>query len=749
MADNKNTIKSSIGRKIIYFFPIQLMMLLIKKNQFLILIWAFLISIVTGVFAKRFGVPQQFLVPEYLGGNNFVSFGILGFAIGGFITGFHLYVYIMHGYRFPFIATLSRPFQKFSLNNSLLPLVFVLVYLYESAVFQATRELFSTSKIIINLSGFVGGLLLFQLLDYFYFSFTNKDATAFGKALAPQIAQQMNNAAPAKGRWWRWKRGGIKRHVETYISSYRRISLARDSAHYSPEILEKVFAQNHINATYFEIILVISFLVIGSLSAYQLFVIPAAASLVLFFTIILMLVSAFHSWLKGWTITLFFALLFGLNFFYSDLEWIEIESHAVGLNYKVTPVKYDVGLLKPDANQVRTDMAIGMEMLDNWKNRQPIGDAKPKLVILTHSGGGSRSAYWSMRALMHADSICGGELLNHTILMTGASGGMLGAAYLRELKYRQDQGEAIRLYDTTHAERMGRDLLNPILLSMATNDCFIRYRHYYDGNYEYTKDRGYAFEQQLRRNTQHLFDRRLGDYSRAEFLAQMPMMILSPTILEDGRRLLISSQPISYLTQAFKLNGAINPLPEDIEFSSVFKNHDAANLNFISALRMNATFPYVLPTTTLPTEPSIEILDAGIRDNFGWKTSLQFISTFENWINENTSGVIIIQVRDLPKNKDLDETNVSIVNTISGPIGGIYGNITKTHDYNCEQMLHYLQGTFDDKIELITFQLNQDKNTNISLSWHLTNSEKLWIRQAVKDPFYEAELQRLVALLGQ
>jgi hypothetical protein len=418
------------------------------------------------------------------------------------------------------------------------------------------------------------------------------------------------------------------------------------------------------------------------------------------------------------------------------------------MDYQVPPVLYDPAQMKPTENEVRADMAIGLEMLENWKRRQPVSDQKPKLVILNHSGGGSRSAYWTMRALMHADSMCHGAILNQTILMTGASGGMLGAAYLRELKYRQDQGEQVQLYDTTHAERMGRDLLNPILLSMATNDCFIRYRHFEDGPYSYTRDRGYAFEQQLRRNTQSIFDRRLIDYAQAERMAQMPMMILSPTILKDGRRMLISSQPIAYLTSAFKLNGEKNPLPEDLEFRKIFKSHQADNLQFISALRMNATFPYVLPTTTLPTQPVIELMDAGIRDNFGWKTTLQFISTFEDWINENTSGVIIVQVRDLPKNKDLEDPSVSIVNTISGPIGGIYGNITKTHDYNGEQMLAYLQGTFKDKIELITFQLNQHKQGNVSLSWHLTNSEKLWIRTALRDPFYKAELQRLQALLG-
>jgi hypothetical protein len=50
--------------------------------------------------------------------------------LGGFITAFNLYSYAMHGYRFPFIATIARPFLKFNINNAVIPGLFVLTFLW-------------------------------------------------------------------------------------------------------------------------------------------------------------------------------------------------------------------------------------------------------------------------------------------------------------------------------------------------------------------------------------------------------------------------------------------------------------------------------------------------------------------------------------------------------------------------------------------------------------------------------------------
>jgi hypothetical protein len=58
------------------------------------------------------------------------------------------------------------------------------------------------------------------------------------------------------------------------------------------------------------------------------------------------------------------------------------------------------------------------------------------------------------------------------------------------------------------------------------------------------------------------------------------------------------------------------------------------NVNILSALRMNATFPYVLPNVWLPTNPIIDVMDAGLRDNFGQESSLRFIEVFKDWLKE-------------------------------------------------------------------------------------------------------------------
>ncbi|MCC6600152.1 MAG: patatin-like phospholipase family protein [Crocinitomicaceae bacterium] len=740
-------------RRIRYFFPIQLLVLHIKKDPLLLFLWFLLFGFTTNLLASGFGVPQQFLIPEYNGKTGFVSFGIVGFALGGFITAFNLYSYIMHGYRFPFIATLSKPFQKFSLNNFLIPAFFIIAYSSFSIKFQIEREFISLWSALLNIFSFLFGVGIFQSVSYFYFLYTNKDASAYGKGKNKKIVEEIPVDSPFQNplKWWTTRRRVARWHVETYIFSFSKIHLARDSKHYDKKILERVFSQNHINAAWFELVLIISFLVIGTFRENPFFLIPAAASALLFFTMLLMFVSALHSWVKGWNLAIVTIFLVLLNFFYSDLKIIRLENRAYGLNYENTQAEYVPAILSADSNMVKGDVKLTLNVLDNWRkklNTEALrGGRKPKLVIIATSGGGSRAAFWTMKSLATADSLCGGRLMNHTSLITGASGGMIGAAYLRELFLRQVQGGTESIYDTTCAENIARDLLNPIILSMTVNDWFIRYQKLRDGNYYYTKDRGWAFEKQLGENTDYVFDKRLSDYRRAEEEALIPMMVLSPTIINDGRRLLISSLPVSYLTQTHQINGDPNPLPEDIEFSRLFAKQDAEHLRFITALRMNATFPYVLPMATLPSNPPIEVMDAGIRDNFGLKTTMKFLYTFRNWINTNTSGVVIVQVRDLPKGVDLSNKKPSLFGRFAAPLGSIYGNMTKTQDYSNEEMLRYLKASFDQNIELITFQLHQDRKTHISLSWHLTQWERKQIREATKDPFFIEEVGRLKNLL--
>ena len=233
--------------------------------------------------------------------------------------------------------------------------------------------------------------------------------------------------------------------------------------------------------------------------------------------------------------------------------------------------------------------------------------------------------------------------MDHTLLMTGASGGMLGVAYFRELYYRNQKGEPVDYLNGVYREDMGKDLLNAVTFTLTVNDLFYPWQKYQYNGQTYKKDRGYIFERQLNENTSFLMDRNLLDYKQPEHSAAIPMLVLSPTIIKDQKSLYISPQPVSYLTRPYIRGnrGYLDYLsPDGAEFMRLFEGHGAEKIKFISGLRMNATFPYLLPGIYLPSKPALKIMDAGLRDNYGINTSMRFYNVFKEWIDENTGGVI-------------------------------------------------------------------------------------------------------------
>ncbi|NQY67033.1 MAG: patatin-like phospholipase family protein, partial [Flavobacteriales bacterium] len=305
-------------------------------------------------------------------------------------------------------------------------------------------------------------------------------------------------------------------------------------------------------------------------------------------------------------------------------------------------------------------------------------------------------------------------------------------------------------YAPEHLSNLGQDILNPVAFSIAINDLYLRLQKFNDGIYEYRKDRAYAFEKQLNKNTKYILDKRLIDYQVPEAESIIPMMIFSPTVVNDGRRVLISSQNISYLgNNNPKRNVRNDASLENIEFRKLFKDQNADNLKFTSALRMNATFPYVLPAVSLPTDPPIEVMDAGIRDNFGIKLSLNFLYNFKDWIEKNTSGVVIVQLRDTDKHKvNKDYSLRSMVENLLTPLGSVYTNITKTQDYTNDELIKYASSWFDGNIDIINFQMRSDNSREVSLSFHLTAKEKNQITDAIMQPDNQNSIKELMDLLN-
>ena len=752
-------------RKIVFFFPFQLLLISIKRNHLLLIFWLIFFGWTGEFIAVKYGIPYLFLFPEYLGNVNFLSHLIVGFSCGGFVMAFHIASYILNGYKFPFIATLSRPFIKFCINNSTLPLVFFAFYTYQLIHFQYTIEGLTILQVIINALGLLSGSIIFILLSVTYFLTTNTNIERLIHKNKKEVKHDVSAKAhpysftPVKDVFhkkdkWYSKKAPKEWHTESYLAGVFKISLARGSEHYDKELLDKVFSQNHVNASLFELITIVSILVLGTFRENPVFLIPAGASIFLFFTISVMLTSALYSWFKTWSNLVIIVLLIGLNFI-SGKQFFNIQNHAYGLDYS-TSVKYDneaISKQESDTLQRSIDVAASLETLNKWRlnNIKNSLDRKkkPKMVFINSSGGGLRSAMWTFLVMQYIDSITKGQFMPHTQMITGSSGGMIGAAYYRELYLRKLQGENINLNDAVFKDNLTQDILNPLAFTIAVNDLFLRLQKFEYNGHSYTKDRGYAFEKQLNENLNGVLDKPLIAYHQAEKHAIIPTMLLTPVITNDGRRLIISAQNISYLVNSDPLPGTqYSPLCENIDFLRFFETQDAENLRFTTALRMSATFPYIMPNVTLPTDPAIEVIDAGARDNLGVSPTMKYIYNFRNWLSTNTSGIIIIQLRDKGKEIDIkQDPSRSILESLGSPLGAIYSNIFNIQNYEIDQMMQYASLWYDGPLDVFEIQLRHKKEDKISLSWHLTSKEKEKIQQALKSAENQEAVKQIKAML--
>src|SRR5204862_5843261 len=126
-----------------------------------------------------------------------------------------------------------------------------------------------------------------------------------------------------------------------------------------------------------------------------------------------------------------------------------------------------------------------------------------------------------------------GKIFNHTILITDASGVIVGASYFRELYLQNLKGNQINPRDDKYYTNIGKDILNTIIFSLVVNDIFFRFQKFSDGKYEYLKARGYAFEQQINKNTENVMNKRVMEYKMHEEKAIIPMLMIYPTILYE------------------------------------------------------------------------------------------------------------------------------------------------------------------------------------------------------------------------
>lgn len=734
-------------RKIQRFFPVQLLILHLRNHQILTFIWLFLFLIITNNWGRSYGIPYLLLDPEYLGNVDFVSFAILGAAFGGFLMTWNIAVYILDSYHFPFLATFNKPFATFCMNNSLLPGIFLLTYFSIIIHFQVSQELVNVMNIFMDISGFLTGLFIIILISAVYFTTTTKNLFAmFGMRIkpTPRITRRMRMRQNMM--WDHFRRKEEEFPVNHFLSARFKIRRIRGVEHYDEKMILSVLRQNHFSALIIELATLATLIALGFLIEYDIFNIPAGASMLLLFGILVSLSGVLSFWLKGWKNTALIILIVVLDVVYR-FGGFSYDNKAYGLNYdKQKSAPYSNESLEKIGSKenIEADKQNTIAILENWKKQT--GQQKPKMILLNVSGGGLSSAKFTTLIMQKADSVLHGNLFKHTVAITGSSGGMFGAAYLRELYLQKQLGKIASLDSSAYSDNISKDLLNSICFTIVVNDLFFPWQKFEMDGYTYRKDRGYAMERQLNGNTGNVMVKSIGENAQYEKDAVIPMMIFVPTIINDQRKLFISAQPVSYLMRAPHTQANMGSADIDgVDFQRLFVNNDPMNLQLTSAVRMNGTYPYILPNVTLPSTPVMKVMDAGFRDNYGIETSTRFIYTFRDWINANTSGVVLMQIRNFKKEGEIQGyQRESVIDRLMNPISNLYQNWDNIQDYTHSYLIEYAKEWVDGNMEVIYFEYIPDKKEKeASMSFHLTTREKRNIAETLYYPHIKRNMQKL------
>jgi hypothetical protein len=307
------------------------------------------------------------------------------------------------------------------------------------------------------------------------------------------------------------------------------------------------------------------------------------------------------------------------------------------------------------------------EALRNWYQRvHQHYDYPQPIILVTVSGGASASAVYTADVLFTLEQRSPG-FTDRVRIISGASGGMLGAAYfvtqlrkcglIAEARSKPEYQEYLAAleawktsasdpktkarmaaaqtnYDHLMADYRDRffhgleqDFLGPLVQKWVHQDMPLAlFRR------QTTNDRGAALETAWNRHLHNALDIPMRDLRDDERAGAIPSLVFTPMMVEDGRQLIISNLNLDYMVETARdpekgrvtddnPNGVMSYM--GVEFFRMFPHADKFKLS--TAVRLNASFPYFTPPAALPTDPVRHVVDAGYYDNYGTAVATKWL----------------------------------------------------------------------------------------------------------------------------
>lgn len=394
--------------------------------------------------------------------------------------------------------------------------------------------------------------------------------------------------------------------------------------------------------------------------------------------------------------------------------------------------------------------AIGNRLCgDEFQESQKCEKAQT-LVVVAASGGGIQASGWTTQILAGLQNEMGREFTKRIGLISSVSGGSVGTMfYLNKFKdgivdeSKQDNQKSNK---DKMLENATDDWLTSVGWGLAFPDLF-RFIGFppeafakipYVGNkwpnaqeFKYL-DRGYALEKDWLRTLQK--EETLDDWYKQAKAGEIPIPVFNSTIVENGRRFLISPlkfspRKMSDYLEPEKLNDKINNLQqtekkgqltieeinelEELKFikqSRVFdfrtlysncgtsKAPKMCTIDVTTAARLSATFPYVSPSARNYYErenteerkkyngdniidnnnpQNYHIADGGYFDNAGAFTALEWLNLFleKNAKDLKITKVLLVQINAFPEDpvKVNQKGDLGLITVLIGPFKALTG----------------------------------------------------------------------------
>ncbi|MBN9119234.1 MAG: patatin-like phospholipase family protein, partial [Planctomycetes bacterium] len=461
---------------------------------------------------------------------------------------------------------------------------------------------------------------------------------------------------------------------------------------------------------------------------------------------------------------------------------------------KVIPARYtrddlDLGFLlrAPDGGPLPDDGKRLLHVYD-WPTAAP-ADRQP-VVIVTVSGGGLRSAAWTftvLRTLEERLAEQGIDFPKRVRIITGASGGMFGAAYyvatLKEKRPFLDAAVAgniqgLRARNDLLYERLTKDHLTPIIQQTVFEDLPNLFSPWPARN-----DRGKELERSWTKYLEGALNCSFADLRAGERAGEIPSLVFTPMMVEDGRRLIVSNLDMrNVLTNDGNMlfeaatadpHGAECHSRDALELFRLFPGA-ADRFRLATAARMSASFPFFSPAVSLPVAPRRRVVDAGYYDNYGVSLAAAWLISRSNrrWLMKNASKAVLLQIRDgvdQPQRKlrRIDqESSTRLTRALeeaSSPLEGLYnarvGSSSFRNDGQLElltQFLRDLEAVARDEDTLRAEQVsrpfqvvNFEFHGRAALSWYLSRPERDEVAAAINKsvPQFDIDYPKRIELL--